>query len=1433
MSIISYRGMHPSYLVHLLLALQILFLVSTAQAVEPRFYSSYLLRADGTSWYPTRQYGRLHKSYMDRTWNVMAYTDYGAVRLAISDDGYLWGDGQNKYGRLSPSEGEFPYTGSARILSKIDIKFKDLELGGTFAMGLDMEGNIWTWGTNELGVLGIDSGELRPPAPRQIPAQHKWKAIAAGIYHVLAIDENGGLWAWGSGEAGAIGDGEVLQRNTPTRIGMDSDWTFVVAGEQSSIAIKSNGTLWRWGKNIGEVGFVPSPIQVGTDSDWEYAEFLSMGFSRYQLFARKTDQTGWTVTNTGSDPIFFGKGVSKSRNRLLYGVDNSLWMSLYDKSGPSSGNYFPTEDTLLPYPVTKPQQISEDKDWQYIVGGSESAFAGRANGSVWRWGNYSIPGFVWEPKYMYSARPEHYLDNIHWIDVGYEHVIYIDGNRDIRLNGTNRWQTGTTVSYSSKNYGLLISDTSDWERVFSGESFFFALRSEGTLWGWGQYGWPSKVGYLGFGEENLDQHFSEMTEISEGVVWRSFAMSKHHMLGVQSDGTLWAWGNNEQGQVAAGADVDFVFKVEQVGSDTDWKTVHAGYQQSAAIKQDGTVWVWGNNDAGQLGVENVSTITFPTQMGSDDDWDSLEFGSKHTIALKTDRTLWAWGDNSIGQLGNGSMDSNVTDNHTPVQVGNDTNWSSFVAGDEHTVALKTDRSLWSWGNAVHGQVGNGVPNNPLVRLNQVPIWLTKPSLVGDIRPDDIEHILNKVCGNTAGIVDVPPSTPFSYTFEAEDPDGHEITYELGELPSWITYDVETHTIYGTPGVGDFGCIPVEINVDDGIASTQQKFNLMVNSEPTDIALSNHSLWQGSEVKQWDGGGYTQYIEVGRLSAIDADDYDEIKRLYNYTIVGGTGTDVFTIEGDILRFIGATLDPAAIPSFTLEIEATDLFHKRVRRTFTISVSQENGPPLDVYLTSNHVVENVNDPLNFYSEKNIGKLVGVGSEFGDALTYEITGGNTDKFELFVNSNAEFELHVNPEADFDYETQPMLSVQITVADSLGQSFSKDLSVLVDNVNEKPTDIGLSPNVVLEGNYTKSTVVGQLSVIDPDESDMHTYYIEGELDIFGASALFEIEGDSLKLRIDFQFDYETANSYKIPVKVIDGGNNVLIKTITLNIDNKNEPPLDIKLTLESVPEGFQDFDKAIGKLQTIDVDDAEGHKYEVSGPDASAFIIKEESLFFAPTTTLDTESKPFYEIDVTSTDPGGSSFLKRFKVNIENVNEPPEIVEIQNESVDYELGTIRFDLTLYDIDTDMKALVVTVSPTSGTVSITGDGGSRAIEIDGIDKNVESVSVIIEVSDGEFTTSSSYSFAVEVAKTASTGGIVEEMVPDSLNSEQEELETEENTMTTQTDAGVKETELESTSSTDDREKSGLLSIDWFALLIFLITIAIARITSTRQIIRK
>jgi alpha-tubulin suppressor-like RCC1 family protein len=268
-------------------------------------------------------------------------------------------------------------------------------------------------------------------------------------------------------------------------------------------------------------------------------------------------------------------------------------------------------------------------------------------------------------------------------------------------NGFGELGNGTTTSSPSP---AVVSSLSNVVTIADGccdDEFGLALRSDGTVWAWGANG----IGELGNGTTVSS---STPVQVSGLASVTDIAANWDHSLAVKSDGTVWAWGYNGNGELGNGTTTNSNTPV-QVCSPPPTQiclsnviAVAAGDGESMALKSDGTVWVWGYNGNGQLGIGTMSPLqqTTPVQVNGLSGVLAIAAGNGNSLVLKGDGTVWGWGYNLDGRLGNGTTTSSMT----PVQASGLSGVIAIAAGDGVSMALKSDGSVWAWGS---GSLGNG------------------------------------------------------------------------------------------------------------------------------------------------------------------------------------------------------------------------------------------------------------------------------------------------------------------------------------------------------------------------------------------------------------------------------------------------------------------------------------------------------------------------------------------------------------------------------------------------------------------------------------------------------------------------------------------------------------------------------------------------------
>ena len=237
--------------------------------------------------------------------------------------------------------------------------------------------------------------------------------------------------------------------------------------------------------------------------------------------------------------------------------------------------------------------------------------------------------------------------------------------------------------------------TGCWQSISAGSTHSLGIKTDGTLWAWGNNGY----GQLGDGT-NISRFVPK--QIGLNSTWKKIAAGEYFSVGIKTDGTIWTWGNNLLGQLGDGSNNDRNMML-QIGTDTNWENITAGLNHVLAIKTNGTLWAWGNNSGRQLGDGTNITRYVPTPIGAATDWQKISAGAGFSLAIKANGTLWAWGGNGFSQLGDGT----TTTRTVPTQIGTDTTWENVAAGREHSLALKAGSLLYAWGSNSVGQLGDG------------------------------------------------------------------------------------------------------------------------------------------------------------------------------------------------------------------------------------------------------------------------------------------------------------------------------------------------------------------------------------------------------------------------------------------------------------------------------------------------------------------------------------------------------------------------------------------------------------------------------------------------------------------------------------------------------------------------------------------------------
>ncbi|MCL2525948.1 MAG: DNRLRE domain-containing protein, partial [Coriobacteriia bacterium] len=290
-------------------------------------------------------------------------------------------------------------------------------------------------------------------------------------------------------------------------------------------------------------------------------------------------------------------------------------------------------------------------------------------------------------------------------------------NESGQLGVGNRIQSGTPTEVSS---GHVSGEA--WKYISSGSGFAIAIRDDGTLWSWGS-NWS---GMLGHGDTlgRLSPVQVALPQGSSGE-WTKVSAGDLHSMALKSDGSIWTWGSGNDGRLGTGDNTRRFVPTRITDSHVSgnmWTDISAGHFFSAALRDDGSLWMWGQGFNGLLGQGSTASSNIPVRVSttgvSGNRWVGVSAGTQFTLGIRDDGTLWSWGINGFGQLGNGSTLQRLVPTQVQSAHVSGSKWTHMSAAGRHAIAVRDDGSLWTWGSSLSGQLGQGdtLQRNTPVRI---------------------------------------------------------------------------------------------------------------------------------------------------------------------------------------------------------------------------------------------------------------------------------------------------------------------------------------------------------------------------------------------------------------------------------------------------------------------------------------------------------------------------------------------------------------------------------------------------------------------------------------------------------------------------------------------------------------------------------------------
>jgi alpha-tubulin suppressor-like RCC1 family protein len=623
---------------------------------------------------------------------------------------------------------ESPYIFTITGDSMLDFTHVKLSAGYGHSVALKSDGTVCAWGNNNAGEVG-DGTTTQRANPRQVSGLSGIVTVSAGWNHTLAVKNDGTVWAWGANYSLQLGDGTTENRTTPIQVLSLAGIVSVAAGQTHSLALKNDGTVWAWGNNqdgalgIGDFWDQLAIVQVKDEyGTGPLTGVTAIAAGGYYSLARKGDGTVWAWGRNTCGQLGDGDQVNLEKalpvqvlnlsgvTAIAAGPDHAAARKANGEAWAWGSN---TQGQLGDSSTSDrwtPVRISNLTDVAAVGGGHYFTVLRKANGEVWSLG-YNASGQLGNGGVERSLAPVQALGlmDVDSIGVGFDHTLAVIADGTVWAWGsTASEKLGDGTSAAIHGWKRLTPVQIAWlggvTALAAGGDFTVALRWDGTVWTWGNNG----SGQLGDGTV-APKRTSPVQAIGLSNVI-AIAAGDIHSVALKNDGTVWTWGNNALGQLGHSE-----YPPWQPGTNIPTQlpglsgvtAISARGRSTAALLSDGTLRTWGYNSDGQLGDGTTDNRFSPVTVAGMSDVTAVAVGYRHMIALTSDGSVWAWGDNISKQLGIGPVDPPVDQSLAPVQVVDLTDVTAIAAGHLHNLALKTDKSVWSWGWNSDGQLGDG------------------------------------------------------------------------------------------------------------------------------------------------------------------------------------------------------------------------------------------------------------------------------------------------------------------------------------------------------------------------------------------------------------------------------------------------------------------------------------------------------------------------------------------------------------------------------------------------------------------------------------------------------------------------------------------------------------------------------------------------------
>ena len=660
------------------------------------------------------------------------------------------------------------------------VETVDVAAGDSHVLVLKANGTVWSWGNNQWGKLGVNDWKDRSTPVRVIGLKNIC-SISATAETSYAIDEDGRVYEWGLLYLDGPGFNQIpFQRGT-----VEGAVTITGAGTSGASILCEDGTVYEWGISRDSTQNSDYTIRKRTGlTDIIAVSGLFALDSNGTIYERGMEKAEWTLINENSEFLYVHPVVTVGNvpgavrfgaNRTLITQSGDVWQIDYTRSEETvtysiteienlpniegiygkNGSYFAKAKDGAVYvwgkntggilqtgtpnvDIATPQEAPDLTQLTRFAVSTSSVFAAHNNGDIYVWGDNTdgLIGTGDDVDFYDSPTPlsEPFAD---WM-----------GAQEITIPCEIAGEAGTTW------YTFVAPDDSDYIFSASGQSLAIFDDMLSTpdeypyVHNWGN---PTKVtdpyafnaGERYYIQISADAKYTLKAELAYPP--HTIAAGNGHSLVIDENGGILASGRGTHGQLGNGERVSSEVPVRVkdstgTGYFTGAKSVEAGFLFSLALKEDGTLWTWGNA-TGFLTDTGDSHSDIPVQVVDESgepltnivDISAL---GEHWVALDSYGYVWSWGANGSGQLGNGTTESVYT--HA-VKVPNLGGINQIAAGAYHSLAIRADDSLWAWGKNDNGQLGNQQTTNSSIPVRALGISNLKDIAAGQFHSMVLKH----------------------------------------------------------------------------------------------------------------------------------------------------------------------------------------------------------------------------------------------------------------------------------------------------------------------------------------------------------------------------------------------------------------------------------------------------------------------------------------------------------------------------------------------------------------------------------------------------------------------------------------------------------------------------------------------------------------------